>query len=370
VPAVVGEILAGVILGPAILNYIQPSAIFSSISEISLFFIILYIGIEATTDTFRAGFGKSIILTMTSFIIPVLIMIYISFDFLSLNITESIVLSIAIGVPSISIISVLLKDNGILKMNAGNLILASVILSDIIALAVTSISLDPKKIYVEVPGIVIFLVLVVLIDRTIRKNSDRVMGFFDRIHAMERGEKIIFGAIIVGALFVSLLFELIGVTYVLGAFFAGMLISDVVLGEDLNGKVKRTLSRLNDSFFIPIFFSIAGLDATIPGGGYVKILVVLVLLSAGIGGTLNYLASKKMIRQIRPRMTMGILGSRGAIGIIVASLALYQPGISTPGRSISASLYSVAIFGILILSIAFASLVRKEDVVDASDSDN
>ncbi len=361
-----GEILAGVILGPAILNYIQPSAIFSSISEISLFFIILYIGIEATTDTFRAGMGKSILLTLTSFIIPVSLMIYVSFMFLGLDLIQSIVLSVAIGVPSISIISVLLKDNNMLKINAGNLILASVILSDIIALAVTSISLAPNKIYVEVPGIIFFLVIVVAIDHTVRKNSDRVMGFFDRIHAMERGEKIVFGAVIVGALFVSLLFELIGVTYVLGAFFAGILISDVVLGEDLNGKLKRTLSRLNDSFFIPIFFSIAGLEATIPGEGDIKILSVLVLLSAGIGGTLTYLVSRKTIREIKPRATTGVLGSRGAIGIIVASLALYQPGISTPGRSISSSLYSVAIFGILILSIGFASLVRKQDTVNDS----
>jgi Kef-type K+ transport system membrane component KefB len=370
VPAIVGEILAGVILGPAILNYIQPSAIFSSISEISLFFIILYIGIEATTDTFRAGIGKSILLTLTSFIIPVLIMIYVSFMFLNLDLVQSLVLSIAIGVPSISIISVLLKDNNMLKMNAGNLILASVIISDIIALAVTSITLDTKKIYIEVPGIIIFLAIVVAIDRTIRKNSQKVMGFFDRIHAMDRGEKIIFGAVIVGALFVSLLFELIGVTYVLGAFFAGILISDVVLGEDLNGKLKRTLSRLNDSFFIPIYFSIAGLEVTIPGEGYLKILSVLVLLSAGIGGTLTYLASRKTIREVKPKTTMGVLGSRGAIGIIVASLALYQPGVSTPGGSISSSLYSVAIFGILILSIGFASLVRKQDVVKDSESNN
>jgi Kef-type K+ transport system membrane component KefB len=359
-----------VILGPAILNYIQPSAIFSSISEISLFFIILYIGIEATTDTFRAGIRKSIMLTLTSFIVPVLVMIYISFMFLSLDLIQSIVLSIAIGVPSISIISVLLKDNNMLKINAGNLILASVIISDIIALGVTSISLDPNKIYIEVPGIIIFLAIVIAIDHKIRKNSEKVMGFFDRIHALDRGEKIVFGAVIVSALFVSLLFELIGVTYVLGAFFAGILISDVVLGEDLNGKLKRTLSRLNDSFFIPIFFSIAGLEVTIPEESYLKILLVLVLLSAGIGGTLTYLVSRKAIKEVKPRTTIGVLGSRGAIGIIVASLALYQPGISSPGRSISSSLYSVAIFGIVILSIGFASLVRKHDVVKDSENFN
>ena len=130
-PSVVGEILAGLILGPAVLNLVQPGATFSAIAEISLFFIILYIGIEATTDTFRANFGKSLSFSATSFFIPVIIMILVSHYVLDLSYFQSIIVSIAVGVPSISIISVLIKDNGLLHMHTGDVILASVIITDV-----------------------------------------------------------------------------------------------------------------------------------------------------------------------------------------------------------------------------------------------
>lgn len=361
-PSVVGEILAGLILGPAVLNLVQPGATFSAIAEISLFFIILYIGIEATTDTFRANFGKSLSFSATSFFIPVIIMILVSHYVLDLSYFQSIIVSIAIGVPSISIISVLIKDNGLLHMHTGDVILASVIITDVVALAITSISIDLKQIYIEVPGIIIFVILLALLDRALRKHSEFVVSFFDRIHAMQRGEKIVFGAVIVGGLLVSLIFEEIGVTYVLGAFFAGILISDVVIGEDLNGKIKRTLTRLDDSFFIPLYFSIAGLDVIFPTGEYIIYLVVLVAISAGVGGLLNYFLSTGTVKEVKPKTVTGILGSRGAVGIIVASLALYDVGSTSLSRSIDIHLYSVALFGIMILSLVFASMVRKTDV--------
>ncbi len=362
--AVIGEILAGVILGPIVLNLIQPSTVLGAISEISLFFIILYIGVESSTDTFRSGFGRSLILTITSFLIPLGFLATFSFYILGLNFYQASLLSIAIGVPSISIVSVLIKDNSLVKTKSGNLILSSVVITDLLALGATSILIAPKEVYVEVPGIIVFLLLLAGIDRLIRKNSERVLAFFNRIHAMERGEKLVLGAIIVGALFVSLIFELIGVSFVLGAFFAGLLINDVVLGEDLHGKVTRTLSRLDDSFFIPVFFSIAGIEATLPTSNYILDIISLVAIAAVSGGLLTYFVSRRIVHGVTPRMSTGILGSRGAVGIIIATLAFEPVVIVLPNQSIDSNLYSVSLFGTLLLSIIFSSLVRREDVID------
>ncbi|EQD51108.1 Cation/H+ exchanger, partial [mine drainage metagenome] len=196
--AVIGEILAGVILGPIVLNFIQPSSVFEAISEISLFFIILYIGVESSTDTFRSGFGRSVILTITSFLVPLGFLATFSFYVIGLSFVNASLLAIAISVPSISIISVLIKENSLVKTKTGNVILSSVVITDLVALVATSILIDPREIYVEVPGILVFILLLVVIDRYIRKNSEKIMAFFDHIHAMERGEKIVLGAIIVG----------------------------------------------------------------------------------------------------------------------------------------------------------------------------
>ncbi|MDA8144272.1 MAG: cation:proton antiporter, partial [Thermoplasmatales archaeon] len=186
-------------------------------------------------------------------------------------------------------------------------------------------------------------------------HSAQVIGIFERLHAKERGEKIIFGSIIISGLIISSIFEIIGITYVLGAFFAGIIISDVVVGEELQGIFTRTLTRLNDSFFIPIFFSIAGLNAIIPNMLSAKIILVLVGISGAIGGTLNYLFGRKYLKNIKGRTTAGIFGARGSVGIIIATVA-YSSGY------ISNEYFSAAVFGTLILSFIFPPQIRKKDI--------
>ena len=57
-PAVAGELISGVILGPAVLNWIQPNEVLNGFSEVSLFFIVLLIGVEVTVDLLRKNTSK------------------------------------------------------------------------------------------------------------------------------------------------------------------------------------------------------------------------------------------------------------------------------------------------------------------------
>lgn len=355
-PSIVGELLAGLILGPAVLGIVTMNAVFEGLSEIALFFIVLLIGIEVTTETLRKNYAMGTAFTLTSFVLPLIAMILVSRLFLGLTETQAVVISLAVATPSISIVSVLLKNFSLLKLNAGHVMLSSVIITDIIAFGALSTIISPDKIYIDIVGIIAFLVLLFVVDYEIRKHSTFVVSLFESLHARERGEKVFFGTVIVVGLVISSLLELIGITFVLGAFFAGIMINEVVIGEELHGKLSRTLNRLNDSFFIPIFFSIAGVEIMIPGGDLIVKLAVLLALSAGIGGPLNYLLSRRYLHDVKGRTTGGVLGSRGSVGIIIASIA-YTNGF------IDSSLYSLAIFATLILSLAFTPLVRKADIV-------
>ena len=358
-PSIVGEILAGVILGPAFLNFIKPGPILSGISEIALFFIVLLIGIELTTESLRKHYKTGVLFTMTSFVIPVIAMILISIFLLHLSEETATILSVAIGVPSISIISVITNRLGLLKVDDGNIIISSVVITDITAFVLASIYIG-KNIYLVILALVVFLILLFLLDHFIRANSERVANIFRRLHAADRGEKIIFGAIILGGLVISSLFEFIGITYVLGAFFAGLLISDVVVGKSLQGILTRTLTRLDDSFFIPIFFSIDGLSAVIPSMHYAAILIILIAATGIIGGSLDFYFGKKTFRNIKGKTAAGIFGGRGAVGIVIATIA-FNAGI------LSVDLFSVAIFASVLLSLVFSLFINKRDVKTVGD---
>ena len=166
-------------------------------------------------------------------------------------------------------------------------------------------------------------------------------------------EAVVFAIIIILSLIIAAILQLIGITYVLGALFAGMLVHKTTVGQKATRILENTFRRLNDSFFIPVFFSIAGLDFAVPSLTYTEILVSMVVISAVVGGTLNYFVSKNRLSRISSRESIGILGSRGAVGIIIATLAL-QSGI------ISISLYTVVLVGTIILSLIMPLLLSKK----------
>ncbi len=352
VVAIAGEIIGGILLGPAVFNIVTPDAILYSISEISLFFIMLLLGIEMTVDLLRKPYRRALPLTMTSFVIPAIMMFLLLYFVVRYSLAASVIVSISIGVPSISIISVLVRNYGLLQKDAGLTMLSSVVLSDLIAFLLLSAFLGTRQLIPEVFIFLIFIIVIYYLDKFITSHSEAIIKAFGRLHATEHGEKIIFGAIIFGGLLVSTIFQSIGITFVLGAFFSGMLISEVVVGKDLLGILTRTLNRMNESFFIPVYFTIAGLSMLIPGASYVATLLALLLLTGVVAAYMNFRMSRKLSIDISPRSTVGFLGARGAVGVVIAGTALSY-------SLINHEMYSVILFGTVAMASFFPVLISE-----------
>ncbi len=353
-PNVVAAMIVGIILGPAVLNYISPNPVLAGISDISLFFIVLLIGVEVTTELLTKYNKTSTSLSVGSFGIPFLLMIAFSVLIYNLQIKEAIILSLSISIPSISIVSVLLLRYNLLSREGGMRILASVVISDVLAFIILSSLINTSEIYFKLIAITVFIFLLLLLDRYIRKNGERSKLFFEKLRAKDRGEQLIFAAIIIWGLFVSRIFEELGFTFILGALFSGMIINDVVIGPELIGIIKRTLTRINDSFFIPIFFTIAGLGVVIPPEKYYGLLLGMVIITVVAGGLLNFLTSRIFITDLKSTTTMAILGGRGAVGVIIATFALSEGLITN-------NIYSIAIVGTIMVSLIMPPLISKED---------
>lgn len=353
-PNVVAAMIVGIILGPAVLNYISPNPVLAGISDISLFFIVLLIGVEVTTELLTKYNKTSTSLSVGSFGIPFLLMIAFSVLIYNLQIKEAIILSLSISIPSISIVSVLLLRYNLLSREGGMRILASVVISDVLAFIILSSLINTSEIYFKLIAITVFIFLLLLLDRYMRKNGERSKLFFEKLRAKDRGEQLIFAAIIIWGLFVSRIFEELGFTFILGALFSGMIINDVVIGPELIGIIKRTLTRINDSFFIPIFFTIAGLGVVIPPEKYYGLLLGMVIITVVAGGLLNFLTSRIFLTDLKSTTTMAILGGRGAVGVIIATFALSEGLITN-------NIYSIAIVGTIMVSLIMPPLINKED---------
>ncbi|MGI0084660.1 MAG: cation:proton antiporter, partial [Nitrososphaerales archaeon] len=99
-PAVAGELLSGLILGPTVLGYVVSNSQIQGISSISLFFIIFMIGFEMRTETVRKNVPKAALVTITSFIIPLILAIALSITMLPFGLVPNFVVALAIAVPS------------------------------------------------------------------------------------------------------------------------------------------------------------------------------------------------------------------------------------------------------------------------------
>jgi len=352
-PGIVGNILAGFILGPAIFGIVKPGSELSAIAEVSLFFIILLIGLEVTTNLIKKNIRKYSIFTFTGFILPASLIAVFLILVYHIGATSSIITAIAIGTPSISIISVLVLRYRLMRYQDGSVIIASTVISDIIAFSILAVLSNSSDTMYIVLALAIVFIALFAIDSLIKKHAFYIRRFFNRMSLTDSGERITFGLIIAAGLVFASIFQLIGITYVLGAFFAGMLIYDTIMGKKFYGRVSRTFKRINYSFFIPLFFSIAGISAIFPSGIYI-IFLFIALGIIWLFSIVTYLMGRRLFENINPVTGTGIIGSRGAVGITIGSVA-FAAGL------ISINLYSIIILGTIILSLSMPLLISKKD---------
>jgi Kef-type K+ transport system membrane component KefB len=353
IPKVVAYIIAGMLLGHIASGLLSYGSELSGISEVSLFFIMLMVGIEATTELLTKHIRSAVMFTISSFIIPVAIMIAVSVFAFGLDPTQALVTSMAIGVPSISIISVLVMRYDLLRIDDGARMVSSVVLTDVIAFAaLAAIGASTVPVYVVVLSILAFVLALLFFDGVLRHNAASIRRLFIKEYNERHGEELIFAGVILIGLVGAALLQLAGITYVLGAFFAGLLIHDAVVGKRVYGILQRTFRRITNSFFIPVFFSIAGLQVAMPSD-YLELMIVLVAISGAVGGALDYIVGLNRLKELGPMTAVALLGSRGAVGIIIADIALL-------GGVISINLYSIIILGTVVLSLILPVMLGGE----------
>ncbi len=357
-PAVVGEILSGIIIGPSLLGLIGISEAVSAVSSLALFFIIFHIGFEMKTRMVRGKVAGASLLSVTSFIIPLFLAMFAAFFLLPFGTQESFIVALAIAVPSISIISVLVLQYRLLETTTGQIVLSSVTISDIISFIILSGLVRPiQGTLIVVLEIVAFIVAFVALDWVLNRYSESFQRILTRGSKFLRREDFSYALLIIIGLTISVVFQNMGLSYILGAFFAGLIVHDGLIGRKPFDRISQTLSTMNRVFFIPVFFGLAGVEVMLQKIGYELYfsLALLIALSLGIGVYLTYFTSKRVLKpkiDVVPKQVAGILSGRGAIGIVIATVALNEAAISDVG-------FSLVIIATLVMSLTIPFLAGK-----------
>lgn len=357
-PSVAGELLSGLVLGPALLGLVSPGAQLQGVASVSLFFIIFMIGFELNTKTLAKYVSKGLVLTMTSFAIPLALSLAVGILVFPFGLAAALVVALGVSVPSISIISVILIQYNMLEDESGLMILASVTVTDTVAFIVLEAVSAPVVTTLRVIAETgLFVLAFVVVDLVLNRRPALFRQAIARAGRVAKREEVSFAALILVGLTVASLFEVIGLSYIVGAFFAGLIVHDRLIGRRPFKEVSETFSKMNGAFFIPFFFGFAGVEADLQAAGVAEFLglalVLGVSLVAGIGFTYVAARSLKHKEDGTPRRTAVVLGGRGAVGIVIASVAL------TSGV-IDETAYSLVILGTLVASLIAPLLLGRK----------
>jgi len=353
-PIVLGELLAGMIIGPfalgAFLVYegnllVQITDNIKVLGEIGAIVILFMAGLEMTPKEFLKGGKASFTVAIAGVVFPFTAGLIV-FQMFGFNALESMMIATALTATSIAISIQVLSEFGKIKSAEARLIIGAAVIDDILAIAilsvVTSLSvggeisdidiLDVVFTILQVLGffVIMLVAAVLIIPRVITPRLWKARGSIEGIATAS-----FFGA--------AALAGLIGLSPIVGAFAVGMALSTSRVFEKIEGFIRRI-----GLIFAPLFFSIIGAQVDFRGIDLEilmlsGIIIVIAVLTKYLGcGLPAWFFLKDKTKGMR--VGIGMI-SRGEVGLIVAGVGL------------SAGVLSSSVYSTIVIMVAATTII-------------
>lgn len=318
-PSVVGALIAGIVLGPAVLNIVEPSNLISALSEIGVIVLMFSAGLETSiTDLKKAGF-KAFIIALFGVLIPLAVGYLIGMIY---NVgpqawIENLFIGVIFTATSVGITVETLKEMHCMSTESGNVILAAAVIDDVLGIVCLTLvtgmadsSVNVGVVLLKILGFFIFSIIVGVIMHKVFK------WWFshDPNHGLQRYSIVSFAFALIMAYCSE---EFFGVADITGSFVAGLIISGTAQSE----YVMKRIGTLSYMLITPIFFASIGLklepiQVTWGLVGLVVLLCVAAVLTKIIG-----CGGGALLCRYNPAQSLRIgcgMISRGEVALIVA----------------------------------------------------
>lgn len=368
-PAIVGEMLAGIVLGPAVLGLVEPNAALSGIASLAIFLVVLDAGLEMSFQDVQAAMrGRGLVLAMLAFFLPFGAGMLVAWLF-EQDLMRTIFLGLCISITALPVAMKMLEEMGLLHTAIGRYAVSTAVVNDIMALFVLGVLLAlPVQAgwgeIVSTGGVVALKLLVLgvavlglnaLMNRLHRRGVN-VAAVPEKLAAMF-GPEAVFGIVVVFVLAFGSLSESLGFHFVIGAFFAALLLDKRQFVAARYQDLRHTLGAISGGFLAPVFFAYLGLEfqfSALADHGFVAAVLFAAVGSKVLAGWLGGRAIG-----MRPREALGlgfILNGRGAMELVVASIALERGFI---GQGLFSVLVLMGVVTTLLAPLSFNAVVDR-----------
>ena len=351
-PAVVGELLAGIIVGPAVLNLVQPTEIIKVLSDIGVIFLMFLAGLDSDLKTLKRLLRPSVLVAGFGMIVPIIIAYFTGILF-AFSQVESLFLGLAFSATSVSISVAVLQEMGRLQGKEGMTILGAAVADDLLSIILLSIvsgltgvsesgSNKGKDLILSLLTQAAFLILLVFVSVYV---IPRLIKLSQRL-TLPVPETLVAMIIVVMASWGA---EKVGLSNVIGAFFAGLSLNRTSAQKTL----KKNFTVIGYSSFIPIFFVSIGLNMSIKGilNDFILFFVLVIgsvfskLVGAGLGAKIAGFSNSSALL-----VGTGMV-SRGEMALVVAQMGLTN-------HLLAPAAYSTVIGAIIMTTVVSPFLLK------------
>jgi len=373
-PAIIGQLLAGLILGPSLFGWVWPQAhdlvfpqgpeqksLITGIANIGVMMLLLLTGMETDLNLVRKVGAPAVAVAAAGVAVPFACGFALG-EALPASIlanpqarlVASLFLGTALSISSIKIVAMVVREMNFMRRNLGQIIVASAIMEDTVGWVIISITLGIAgeggvavgSFAKTVIGTALFLVFSYtagrwLVFQLIRWVNDTFVS-----------ENAVITAILIVMCLMALITQTIGVNTVLGAFVAGVLVGESPI---LSQQIQDELRGFITAFMMPIFFGLSGLSADLTilrdphllmlTAGLVAIATFGKFAGAFTGGRIGGLGAKESL-------ALGCaMNARGSTEVIVASIGLSMGALTQ-------NLYSMIVTMAVITTMAMPPMLR------------
>ncbi|MNW32525.1 High-affinity Na(+)/H(+) antiporter NhaS3 [compost metagenome] len=353
-PAVLGKLLIGILLGPAVLGVIKGSDILEEISQIGVILLMFIAGLETDVDEFKRTGKASSYVGIAGIVLP-FGMGYLTGMLLGMPVFEAIFLGLLLSATSVSISVQALKEMGKLKSREGTTILGAAVIDDVLVIIILAFVMsfvggDVNLGMILVKKVAFFAVALLagwkIVPWVLRKFAP-----------LRVSETVISAALIICFLF-AYMAEYAGVAAIIGAYLAGVAISMT----DYKHEVTEKIETIGYAVFVPVFFTTIGIKVDFSGissqlaliAGLSVLAVATKLLGSAFGAR---------VAGFGWRSALGIgaaMVSRGEVALIIAA-------IGQEAELLTQDMFAVIVIVVLITTIVTPPMmklffVKKGDV--------
>lgn len=345
-PSLVGELIAGITLGAVVARFpgafsdlvgLPKNRVFMSITDLGMFFLMLFAGIEMQPHKILRYSGGAVVVAIGGMVLPLALGTGLGFVFLPdapLKLLQCLFLGTALAITAVPATVRILMDLDQLNTPVGQTIVSAAVFDDLFSLLLLAL-LTGFMLFGEPPGlaevgllagkILAFFVITGVI-------GIYVFPFGGRFMHLLKTQELEISVVLIGGLFFAVLAELMDLHFIVGAFVAGLYFGQKTIDIESYNRIKHSISGITFGFLAPIFFASIGFNLDFSALTEAPVFVGLLILAAflgkiaGAGGAAYVFGFSR-----RDAANIGVgMSPRGAVELVIAGIALQAGLFATP----------------------------------------